>query len=188
MGGPTSASRTRATRLYRPFQTSPRKPTRADLIQLLRRLYGPGIPTYPGSPYEGEKINDAELVLHELAHMTQFAFEAPVPVGDMEPTWKTMKDGLDEMSDEDADSHEVNAITIVLLVSRVLKLPLARDLLIDAGARNSLLLHNNTRKFAALVTEAEANPTVRALADQVLALIDMQWAAQTGGGGGNTAS
>jgi hypothetical protein len=110
--------------------------------------------------------------------MTQFDFDERPLIGGMVPTWDVMKVALDEMADEDADLHEVRAITIVLLVSRVLKLPLARDLLIKAGSRNSAVLYLQPGKFEALVTKAERDPTVRFGADQVLALIDIQWANQ----------
>lgn len=176
MGSLTHSAQTATrSRLYEPFQSSRRKPGRAQLIRLLRRLYGPGIPTYPGSPYEGTALNDAELVLHELAHMTQFDFEGRVPVGDMEPTWKIMFDATDEMAKEDADQHEVEAVAIVLLTSGALSLPLARIPLVKAGARNTAQLRGEPTKFDALVSEAEGAPAVRSAADQVLALIDLTW-------------
>jgi hypothetical protein len=161
--------------LYEPFQSSRGKPGRVQLVRLLRRLYGPGIPTYPGSPYAGTALNDAELVLHELAHMTQFDFEGRVPVGDMEPTWQVMFDATDEMAEEDADQHEVEAVAIVLLASGALGLPLARIPLVKAGARNTAQLRSEPTKFDALVSEAEGAPAVRSAADQVVALIDLTW-------------
>jgi hypothetical protein len=112
-------------RLYKPFRDVHAKPTRRELINLLRRIYGPGIPWFMGSAYEGHALNDAELILHELAHMTQFDFGKRIPVGAMEPTWKMIFDRTEAMAEDDADDHEVHAITVELLTSEALGLPLS---------------------------------------------------------------
>ncbi len=156
--------------LYVPF--GGRKLSRSRLLQLLRRIYGPGIPWFMGSAYEGHAFNDAELILHELAHMTQFNFGKRIPVGAMEPTWKMIFDRTEAMAEDDADDHEVHAITVELLTSEALGLPLSRRLLISAGIRNCANL-KDAGAFDARVAASERDPAVRADADQVLALIDL---------------
>lgn len=156
--------------LYVPF--GGRKLSRSRLFQLLRRIYGPGIPWFLGSAYEGHAWNDAELILHELAHMTQFDFGKRIPVGDMEPTWQMMFDAVQGKPTDEADYHEVHAITVELLTSHTLGLPLCRRTLVKAGIRNCVNL-KDAKAFDARVSVAERDPAVRADADQVLALIDL---------------
>lgn len=158
--------------LYVPF--GGRKLSRSELFRLLRRIYGPGIPWFLGSAYEGHAWNDAELILHELAHMTQFDFGKRIPVGGMEPTWQMMFDQTEAMAEDDADDHEVHAITVELLASHALGLPLCRRTLVKAGIRNCVNL-KDAKAFDARVSVAERDPAVRADADQVLALIDLVW-------------
>jgi hypothetical protein len=156
--------------LYVPF--GGRKLSRSKLLQLLRRIYGPGIPWFLGSAYEGHAWNDAELILHELAHMTQFDFGKRIPVGAMEPTWQMMFDAVEGKPKDKADDHEVHAITVELLTSHALGLPLCRRSLVRTGARNCVTL-KDAKAFDARVSMAERDPAVRADADQVLALIDL---------------
>jgi len=101
----TSVSALADRDLYRPFR-GVKRPPRRQLIALLRELYGSDIPTYPGSPYSGTPLNHAEIVLHELAHMTQFGLEPSLYVGRMKCTWDMMLDGIRALPKLEADWHD----------------------------------------------------------------------------------
>src|SRR5688572_12607568 len=103
--------------LWRPFSGAARKPTRRELVRLLRRIYGADSPEYLGSPYEGDPLDAAEIILRELAHLTQIPSELPLEVGNLEPTWDRIHDHIRQLGVADADGHEIRAIAIELGVA-----------------------------------------------------------------------
>lgn len=174
-------------RIRRPFRHAPRKPTRRELFDLLRRIHGPDIPYYMGSPYAGTRLDDVELILHELGHATQIDGEFPVELGNMGPSWERMHAYLKALGkrvgDDVADGHEIRTIAIVLGLARTLRLPFSRDLLTNAGARNSFTkeLHMDPKKFAREVESVEHSAAVRAGIQDVLDLLDRAWCSYAAG-------
>lgn len=170
---PLPVTPARPKRLRRPFRRGPRKPTRVELLELLRGLYGPEIPRLLGSPYEGEKFDDAEIILHELGHAVQI--DGAMALGRMGPSWAVVDTYLKSQTGEVADAHEIAAIAIVVGVSRCLRLPLVREALTWSGARNSQLLHKDPDEFDRRVARAELTPTVHLGVQRVLDILDEAW-------------
>lgn len=163
-------------RIRRPFRLAGRKPTRPELTRLLCWVYGSPVPQYAGSPYQETKLDPVEIVLHELAHMTQIPGLFPPELGNMAPTWDVMMDHLNKrVPKEVADEQEIRTIAIVLGAARSLRLPLSRYRLVASGARNSHLLHSDVKTFDARVAQAEADRAVRCDVQRVLDLLDEVW-------------
>lgn len=159
----------------RPFRDAAREPTRSELLELLRRLYGPGIPRHKGSPYAGSPLDDAELVLHELAHATQIPGELPMRPGRMRPSWLSMTQDLKSIPRWLADRHEIRAVAITLGASRRLRLPLEWGCLVEAGAHNSYKAYKHMLRFERCVERAERTLAVRRGVQQVLEIVDQAW-------------
>lgn len=187
MKRPPSSASSRATgsrkRLRRPFGGSPRAPTRAELRALVCRVYGPRLPSYFGSPFEGTRNDAFELVMHELAHFAQLPAVKFVP-GRGERASDVAFDLLVKKGNVLADRHEVRAIAVTLMVARALRLPLERRSLVVSGARNSQLLNgfgprpriNREDDFERLVALATRTPAVRRATQTILDLLDREWA------------
>jgi len=166
-------------RVRRAFKNAARKPTRTELIALLRRLHGPRLPRFDGSPYEGTRFDAAELVLHELAHASQIPGELPIRPGRMSPSWDRMHGYVEKKLPRSvADWHEVRAVAIVLGACRSLRLPLERHRLVAAGAKNSYSykLWKDRKRFDRRVSIVENTEAVRTRVQQVLDIVDQAWA------------
>lgn len=164
-------------RVRRPFKNAARKPTRTELIALLRRLHGPRLPRFDGSPYEGTRFDAAELVLHELAHASQIPGELPIRPGRMYPSWDRMHDYVEKkLPRAVADWHEVRAVAIVLGACRSLRLPFERHRLVRVGAKNSFKLWKDRKRFDRRVSMVEDTHAVRTRVQQVLDILDQAWA------------
>jgi hypothetical protein len=170
---------TRPKRIRRPFKYAARKPTRTELIALLRRIHGPKLPRFDGSPYAGTRFDAAELILHELAHASQIPGALPVRHGRMHPSWDEMHDYLEKkLPRAVADWHEVRAVAIVLGASRSLRLPLERYRLVTVGAKNSYSykLYKDRKRFDHRVSMVENSQAVRVRVQRVLDILDRAWA------------
>jgi hypothetical protein len=156
------------------FVGSVRHPSRAELVTLVTGVYGPGIPKYFGSPYEGTRYNTAELALHELSHAVQIP-AVPIVPGQMSASLDEMSAFLGDLPAADADLNEARAIAITFHTAISIGLPLYRAPLIAAGARNTKLYCMEQVKFDRLVASEEDGRVVRLGTQQIVDLLECVW-------------
>jgi hypothetical protein len=149
-----------------------------NLIRVLETIYGPFIPTYVGSTHEGEDINEAEIVLHELSHHTLLPPAYNFPRGEMAQYHHQVNEHLEKLNRVYKDLHEIYAVAIEILTARRLKLQLNWKYLIRNSRQNTELFKDaRTQKeklrYRAIVYRALHTPLAQTKSDIIMALIDM---------------
>jgi hypothetical protein len=136
-----------------------------DVIRLLEKTWGPGIPFYIGSPHEGDKELDlAEVALHELAHQTLL-----FPPGRMGGASEGVLDNwINELPPYQRDLHEIRALAIELLAARRLLLPLNEELVIGSGRKNTCLFRDQRNRLRSCIHGAMRSATNRARATSIV--------------------
>lgn len=160
--------------------TEPKKRSRVtktqQTVELLRKIYGDKwVPRFVGSPHEGEKIDDAELVLHELAHQALLPIGYRFNLGNMRTGNKVVGDYIETLDRWRQDMHEIYAIAVELNVAQSLGLRLSNYRIIEISRlKNSQLfsLGDYGRMYKRLVQRARRTLKVQRAADTVLALIN----------------
>lgn len=142
-------------------------------LPALKRIYGSDdIPYYVGSAYEGEgDIDDAELIIHELCHMTKVTHLAPYPLYNMEGSARMLGIHLRVLTKKQQDKHEIHAIATELLVAKRLEIPLCKKRLIAAGMQNSQLYTKRKTQFQSAVNRYSRQPDIIQSAKAVVRLI-----------------
>jgi hypothetical protein len=158
--------------------------TTLETIRVLKTLWGNDatIPSYKGSPHEETYLDEAELILHELAHQVLIPFICLTPrwVGD---TWYAAVGArIETCSHRMADFHEMRAVAIELVAAQKLGLRLVHYVIIENSA-------NNTRFFASasgnkvgdawrlftyrkIIARLKRAPYIRRKADTIVALVE----------------
>jgi len=111
-------------------------------VRVFRKIWGPGIEEmqFEGAPYADQAVNDAELVLHELAHQTLLPPNYTFSPGRMEKNdafFTVQKYIVNLKSPFLQDLHEIKAIAIELVVSNKIGLGLDLDELLHAARINT---------------------------------------------------
>lgn len=109
-----------------------------QVIETLRQIYGSSyVPRGPGSIHEGEELDDAELVLHELAHQTLLPPDYVFSPRNMKSAGSIVDTYLKTKPEWLRDIHELYAVAIELLVGRHYRLKLNEYGIIDEAYTNT---------------------------------------------------
>lgn len=159
----------------------PRVSKATGTIELLRDIYGRDyIPTYVGSVHDGEAVDDAEIVLHELSHQVQLHPDFIFKIGAMKRASDIVGDYISNLPKFMKDVHEIRAIAIELLVARKLGLRLKVKALIENSQFNTALYRSKryrkerSKDYRRLVRLAKSSERVQRCAETILIFIEEQ--------------
>jgi len=153
----------------------------ATTINLLRDIYGRDhIPSYVGSVHDGEELDDAELVLHELSHQVQLHPDFVFKIGGMNRASDIVGDYISNLPKFLKDVHEIRAVAIELIVARRLGLRFNVKGLIDNSQFNTALYRSKRYRrersadYRRLVRLAKRSQRVQICAETILIFIEEQ--------------
>lgn len=145
-----------------------------DKAELLKTIWGSGaveILGFIGSPKEGEVLDIAEIIIHELCH--QVFLDIKCEIGGMNWTQPHMETVLDSMPAWKSDLHEIRAAAAELLVCRTIGIAL-KWLELRLSVMKGLRSKNSEMRVRRAVFNAQKTKKVKFAAAQVVALMEMQ--------------
>lgn len=146
--------------------------------RVFKKIWGPNVKDilFEGSPHEGETLNAAEIITHELAHQTLMPAGYVFPPGSMEKSsaWSQVQEYLGLLRPRFlADVHEVKALAISLLVSDVLKMGLSEDKLLNSALLNTQFFrYHKVERLARAVNKAKKLKSIQFKAEMIVYLFD----------------
>lgn len=145
--------------------------------ELFREIWGKGVPglRFLGSPHEDDPMNDAELVLHELAHQTLMPVGVIFSPGAMNHSIRWISGYLNKLPRYRQDLHELKAVAIEILVGKRMGLCLNRRALVRGARRNSELFQKKSVKVVdRLIRRAQRLPHIQYRADTIMEFVAQQ--------------
>lgn len=149
-----------------------------NLLEKARKIYGGHNLGFIGSPLEGSKYDDVEIILHELCH--QVFLDVKCSIGDMNWTFDHMVKLLGDKPKWIADLHEIRTAAAELLVAKKLGLKIPHDYFclivsknLESEAIKNLDYDERKIKVKKLINKAKRTEKVKFAAAQVVALFEM---------------
>jgi hypothetical protein len=142
----------------------------ARKLNRIKRAYGPNIPSFLGSPHEGEPEDAAEIALHELSHAQLLGIKLPQPPEEKSELYYRVEQRLDSLPRWLSDLNEIRAIAVELRTLHLLDLKFRTIRIRNSGHRN-MLIHISIGKFNSLVNRAQRTKKCQTAASTLLALI-----------------
>lgn len=143
--------------------------------EVFREIWGedPKYMRFIGSPHEGEITDDAEIILHELAHQTLLPKTITFNPRYMGyKAWGEVNKHIDSLKLHSLqDLHEIKALAIELLVSRRLRLGIRLGQLSASAKSNTQLFKRRRTHLERLVVKATKLQSVRSRADSIVYFI-----------------
>lgn len=126
-----------------------------------------------GSPHEDEITDDAEIILHELAHQTLLPNDTTFSPGHMGyHSWGAVNTHIEGLRWAFLrDLHEIKALAVELLVSRKLRLGITSGQLSASAKSNTMLFKHRHTHLERLVLRAMKIQGVRNRADSIVYFI-----------------
>ena len=153
-------------------------PKKERVVELLRKMYGyQYIPHYIGSPYEKHPLDDAELVLHELAHQSLMPASSDYVFA---PGY--MKDAMDVVGNYihglplwKQDLNEIRALAIEFDVSKRLGLGLDQHIIALNAAINTwhFKKESDFGRLVLAIRRAKGTFTVQFHADTIVESLNL---------------
>lgn len=161
--------------MKRPNRRERRAQRREQLTEILRKLYGyQYIPHYAGSPHEGEELDDAELVLHELAHQTLMPEEFIFAPGNMRHAVEEVGNYIETLPGWMQDLNEIKTVAIEIIASRRLGLGINPFNLVENAAKNTSKYRDRESfgSFVLAVDRAKRTFGVQFRADSIVEMVN----------------
>jgi hypothetical protein len=149
-------------------------------IEVLRSLHGPGIPDYPGSPHEGEEVDDAELILHELGHIVQNPKRFSIEAANINGESIALSAYIERLSGWRSDLHEMRAVAIELVAARKLGLRLTGYRIIANSLRNTKLFYKymasdyTKDQYSRYIARIKRLPSTQRFANLIVAHVNQE--------------
>jgi hypothetical protein len=145
------------------------------LTETFRKIWGEDSRhmRFIGSPHEGEITDDAEIILHELAHQTLLPNDITFSPGYMGyQSWEEVNKHIENLPlCALRDLHEVKALAIELVASRKLRLKITVGQLSASAKQNTQLFKHRRTHLERLILRATKIQGVRNRADSIVYLV-----------------
>jgi hypothetical protein len=141
------------------------------LVELFRKMYGyQYIPRYDGSPYDEHPLDDAELVLHELAHQTLMPDGLCFAPGYMRDAVEVVGYHIEALANWQRDLNEIKALAIEFVVSKRLGLGLDQYIIARNSVKNTECFGSESDfgRFVLAIRQAKRTLGVQCRADTII--------------------
>jgi hypothetical protein len=162
--------------LLQRIHVTTREERRDQTVDLFRKVYGyQYVPRYHDSPHEGDDLDDAELVLHELAHQTLMPEEYVFTPGHMKWAVEVVGNYIEQMPRWQQDLNEVKTLAIEFIVNRRLDLGLDEFVIAEKAAQNSWGFQkvSDLGRWALAVQNAKKLFSVQIRAETICELLEL---------------
>jgi hypothetical protein len=146
-------------------------------VELFRKIWGrdhEGL-RFLGSPHEGDYRNDAELILHELAHQAIIPSTTHFAVGYLRDAWEEVAEYISMRPVWEQDMHEIYAIAVELGVGQRLRMRLHRHHIVKNSMRNLQmdgLKRCNPKIYRRFIRRASKLERVQFAVDMIVGLVE----------------
>ena len=147
-----------------------------EKIELFRKFYGyQHIPHYDGSPHQHDQVDDAELVLHEVAHQALCPDDYHFESGHMRDATEIVGYYIEQLSNWQQDLNEIRALAIEFIVNRRMGLGLDRIRIIENAAKNTSCYRadKDLARFDRAIRMAERTFKVQFHADTIIEWLEV---------------
>jgi len=144
-------------------------------VQVLMCIYGPAVPRSVDAPHNDTPLEQAEAILHELAHQTLLPKEYTFTPGKMASAHTIVHGYLHSLPFAEQDEHEIRAMAIELLVTRRLRMKVKRKELLKYSQENTEIHQPplcTPKEYGDLVRKSQSSSKVQFHADTIMCLIE----------------